>query len=68
MPHVLETYGIASSKERSSAMMLTGVDFSKEAELSELKKAFKEGVYDSNGSCVYMGSGLAKKLQVKVGE
>ena len=62
----LETYGIASSKERSSAMMLTGVDFSKEAKLSELKKALKEGVYDSNGSCVYMGSGLAKKLQVKV--
>jgi ABC-type lipoprotein release transport system permease subunit len=25
----LETYGIASSKEHSSAMMLTGVDFSK---------------------------------------
>ena len=64
----LETYGIASSKERSSAMMLTGVDFSKEAKLSELKKALKEGVYDSNGSCVYMGSGLAKKLQVKVGD
>ncbi len=64
----LETYGIASSKERSSAMMLTGVDFSKESQLSELKKALKEGVYDSNGSCVYMGSGLAKKLQVKVGD
>jgi ABC-type lipoprotein release transport system permease subunit len=64
----LETYGIASSKERSSAMMLTGVDFSKEAELSELKKALQEGIYDSNGSCVYMGSGLAKKLQVKVGD
>ena len=64
----LETYGIASSKERSSAMMLTGVDFSQEAKLSELKKALKEGVYDSNGSCVYMGSGLVKKLQVKVGD
>lgn len=64
----LETYGIASSKERSSAMMLTGVDFSKEAQLSELKKALKEGVYDSNGSCLYLGSGLAKKLRVKMGD
>ena len=64
----LETYGIASSKERSSAMMLTGVDFRKEAQLSELKKALKEGVYDSNGSCLYLGSGLAKKLRVKMGD
>ena len=63
----LETYGIASSKERSSAMMLTGVDFSKEEKLSELKKALREGVYDSNGSCLYMGNELAKKLQVAVG-
>ena len=64
----LETYGISSSKERSSAMMLTGVDFNKEALLSELKKALKTGVYDSNGSCLYLGSGLAKKLQVKMGD
>lgn len=63
----LETYGIVSSKERSSAMMLTGVDFNKESQLSKLKKALKEGVYDSNGSCVYMGSELAKKLRVGVG-
>ncbi len=64
----LETYGISSSKERSSAMMLTGVEFQKEAQLSELKKALKEGVYDSNGSCLYVGSGLAKKLQVNIGD
>ena len=64
----LETYGIASSKEYSSAMMLTGVDFVKEAQLSELKKALREGVYDSNGSCVYMGSEVAKKLHVGIGD
>ena len=64
----LETYGIASSKERSAAIMLTGVNFGREAKLSELKRALREGVYDSNGSCLYVGSELAKKLQVSVGE
>ena len=64
----LETYGIASSKERSAAIMLTGVDFVKEARLSELKKAFVEGTYDSKGACLYLGSNLAKKLQVKIGD
>jgi ABC-type lipoprotein release transport system permease subunit len=62
----LETYGIASSKERSSAIMLTGVDFTREVRLSELKKALKKGVYDTNGSCLYIGSELAKKLQVDI--
>ncbi|MEA3491403.1 MAG: FtsX-like permease family protein [Campylobacterota bacterium] len=64
----LETYGICSSKERSAAIMLTGVDFEKETKLSELKKALKEGVYDSRGACLYMGSDLAKKLQLKIGD
>ncbi len=64
----LETYGIVSSKERSAAMMLTGVDFEREAKLSELKKALKEGIYDSMGACIYMGSDLGKRLQVKVGD
>lgn len=63
----LETYGIASSKDRSSAIMLTGVNFAREARLSELKKALLRGVYDSSGSCLYVGSGLAKKLQVDLG-
>ncbi|HFS82616.1 MAG TPA: ABC transporter permease [Epsilonproteobacteria bacterium] len=64
----VETYGIASSGERSAAMMLTGVDFEKEAKLSELKKALKEGVYDSKGACLYIGSELGNKLQVKIGD
>ncbi len=64
----LETYGISSSKERSAAIMLTGIDFEKETKLSELQKALKEGAYDSKGSCLYMGSDLAKKLQVEIGD
>ena len=64
----LETFGIASSEDRSAATMLTGVDFAKEAKLSELKKALRKGIYDSKGPCLYMGSELAKKLKVHVGD
>lgn len=64
----LETYGIASSKAYSSAIMLTGVDFDKEQKLSELKKALVKGVYDSSGNCLYMGEGLAEKLHVGLGD
>ena len=64
----LETYGIASNKAYSSAMMLTGVDFVKETKLSELKKALIKGTYDSSGNCLYMGEGLAKKLHVGIGD
>ena len=64
----LETYGIAAYKAYSSAIMLTGVDFAKEARLSELKKALVKGVYDSNGDCLYMGEELAKKLHVNLGQ
>jgi ABC-type lipoprotein release transport system permease subunit len=64
----IETFGIASSKEDSSAMMLTGVDFAKETHISELKNALVDGVYDSKGACLYVGSDLAKRLNVKVGQ
>jgi len=64
----LETYGMASSKNHSSAIMLTGVNFSKEAKLSVLKKALKKGIYDSKGACIYMGETLAKRLHTGVGK
>lgn len=64
----LETYGIASSQTYSSAIMLTGINFQKEEKLSELKKALVQGVYNSHGSCVYMGDILAKKLHVNIGQ
>lgn len=64
----LETFGIASSKEYSSAIMLTGIDFAKEAKISELKTALTEGIYASRGHCLYLGSGLAKRLRVGIGD
>ncbi len=63
----LETYGVAAYKENSSAIMLTGIDFLKETQLSELKKARVKGVYNSTGDCLYMGEDLATKLHVDVG-
>jgi len=60
----LETYGIASSKSESSAMMISGVDFKKESKISELKNALVDGVYQSTQNCLYMGQDLAKKLDV----
>jgi ABC-type lipoprotein release transport system permease subunit len=62
----LETYGIASSKSESSAMMISGVDFKKESKISELKNALVDGVYQSDGNCLYIGEDLAKKLDVKL--
>lgn len=62
----VETYGIASTDDESSAMMLTGIDFKKESKISKLKTALKSGIYDSSGACLYMGESLAKKLSLKL--
>lgn len=64
----VETYGIASSKIYSSAIMLTGVDFAKEQKLSKLKQALTQGEYNSKGACLYMGENLAKKLHLHLGD
>jgi len=60
----IETYGIASTDDESSAIMLTGVNFNKESQISKLKTALKDGVYNSSGNCLYMGESLAKKLSL----
>lgn len=62
----VETYGIASTDDESSAMMLTGVDFLKEAQISKLEVALRSGVYNSTGNCLYMGEELAKKLSLSL--
>lgn len=62
----VETFGIASSKNNSSAIMLTGVDFKKEAKISELKNALKTGKYNTKSNCLYMGEDLAKKLNISL--
>lgn len=62
----LETFVLASSGASSQAVMLTGVDFNQEENLSALKTARIEGEYHSHGACLYMGSDLAKKLHVSL--
>jgi len=64
----VETFGIVSTQENSSAMMLSGVNFEKEANISELKNALIEGVYNSYDNCLYMGVDLAKKLDLSLND
>jgi len=64
-----ESFGLLSFKENSSASMVTGVNFEKEASQSELKNALVEGNYLNKNSqnCLYIGSELLKKLDAKLG-
>ena len=65
-----ETYGLLSHKEYSSAAMVVGIEPEKEMELSQLKVALSEGTYltQDSGNCLYMGSGVAKRLKVSIGD
>ena len=62
----LETFGILSSKDKSSAVMLTGINFKKEEKISKLKEGLKSGKYITTGNCLYMGEDLANKLNLKL--
>lgn len=65
-----ETYGLLSYKDYSSASMVVGIEVQKEIQLSELKNALVEGKYldECEQNNIYIGSGVAKKLKVKVGD
>ncbi|WP_415397410.1 ABC transporter permease [Sulfurimonas sp. CS5] len=65
-----ETYGLLSHKELSTASMVVGIEPQKEMQLSQLKVALIEGEYISSDShnSLYIGSGVANKLKVKVGD
>ncbi len=65
-----ETYGLLSSKDRSTAAMVAGIEPQKEREMSELYSTLVSGSYLSkdSGNCLYAGVDLVKKLQVKLGD
>jgi ABC-type lipoprotein release transport system permease subunit len=65
-----ETYGLLSSKANSSASMVAGIDPEKEKNMSQLEIALKEGQFltKNSANCLYAGSGLVKKLKVKIGD
>ncbi len=63
-----ETYGLLSSKEISSAAMVTGIHPDKEAHMSQLKHTLIQGEYlgNASGNCLYAGADLVKKLGVGI--
>jgi len=65
-----ETYALLSSKEYSTASMIAAIEPDKEAKLSSIKKALTQGVFLNTNSknCFYMGEGLVKKLNIKLGD
>ncbi len=65
-----ETYGLLSSKENSAASMIGGVEPSKERVLSSIESALVAGEFlsDESSNCLYMGSGLVKKLKLSLGD
>ncbi len=65
-----ETYGLLSSKEYSAASMIAGIEPEKEKVLSSIALALREGEFldEDSGNCLYMGSELAQKLRLQIGE
>jgi len=64
----VETFGIVSTDNESSAIMLTGIDFKKESQITKLKSAQRSGIYNSDSNCLYMGENLANKLKLTQGD
>jgi len=64
-----ETYGLLSSHENSAASLIAGIEPDSEKMISSIADALKEGEFLSHnsGNCLYMGSGLVKKLKLNLG-
>jgi ABC-type lipoprotein release transport system permease subunit len=64
-----ETFGLLSHKDFSAASMMSGIQALKEADMTQLKVALRDGEYldDSDKSCIYMGYEIAKKLHTSIG-
>ena len=65
-----ETYGLLSTPKQSAASMIAGIEPEKEKHLSSIRQALREGEFlgENSGNCLYMGSELAKKLKLSIGE
>ncbi|UBM60357.1 FtsX-like permease family protein [Marinilongibacter aquaticus] len=65
----IESFILASSKEITKGVMLTGTNPTNENQLTGLEKRVIEGKYFSSGSdALMLGKGLAKFLKVGVGD
>lgn len=65
-----ETYVLLSTKKKSVGTMLGGIIPSRESALSHLKASLVQGSYldDSDTQAIYVGSELAKRLEVTIGD
>ncbi len=65
-----ETYALLSQKEKTVGSMLTGIVPSRESSFSHLKSSLIKGSYleDNDTRVIYIGSDLAKRLSVDVGD
>jgi putative ABC transport system permease protein len=65
----IETFILASSDLQSRAVMLMGVDFDMEERLNGLASRLRDGVLpDGSGAGAVLGSRLASRMQVAVGD
>lgn len=65
-----ESFVLFSATDKTIGGMLAGIEPEKETRISRLRQSLKEGKYLSprDGAQVYLGSELAKRLRVKVGD
>jgi len=65
-----ESYVLFSSEEKAVGGMLTAIEPEKEMQISRLAASLKQGSYltSADNGLVYMGSELARRLKVKVGD
>ena len=62
-----ESYALLSNEERSVGALISGVDPEWEKVSSQLPKAIKEGEYLTQPDHAYIGSGIAKNLDLRLG-
>lgn len=64
-----ETFALLSGDDKSIGALVAGIEPSKEAAMSSLEKSLHAGRYleDNDTDAIYIGSDLAKRLEVGVG-
>jgi len=68
LPRV-ESFALAASNSLSKGTMVVGADFEKERLYNQLDERVVEGTYnENNANAIMIGDGLAKYLNVKVGD
>ena len=65
----IESFALASAEERTTGVLVVGIDPPKENQLTQLKDRLIEGNYlEPNDKAVIMASGAAEKLKLGIGD